>query len=48
MGGKCEKQCSVFGPEFNFVRLQKCHFGVSLRSTGIQVYSLGINTYCLL
>ncbi len=23
------------------------YFGASLRSTGIKVYSLGVNTYCL-
>ncbi len=23
------------------------NFGASLRSTGIKVYSLGVNTYCL-
>ncbi len=41
MGGKCEK--TVFGIQ---PLAKNCHFGESL-STGIKVYSLGINTYYL-
>ncbi len=34
------------GAEAHFVELQpRICFGASLRSTGIEVYSLGINTY---
>ncbi len=39
---------SVFGPVFRFVRLQVrpiILISVKIRSTGIKVYSLGINTY---
>ncbi len=38
---------SAFVPVFHFVRLQPRNFGASISCTGIKVYSLGINTYCL-
>ncbi len=39
MGGKCEKPCSATASANRF------YFSASIRSTGIKVYSLGINTY---
>ncbi len=45
------KQCKTLRPRVSFcsasASAKKCHFGASLRCTGIKFYSLGINTYCL-
>ncbi len=48
---RTEKPCSVFGlrPSVSFCSVSASannfHFGASLSSTGIKVYSLPINTY---
>ncbi len=51
MGVKCEKLCLVFSfrASVSFystsASAKNFNFGAFLRNTGIQVYSLGINTY---